>query len=132
MSVCFQFSSFIDQVIKLKNIISDSINKYDLVTKKLTNAYFVLRSHRNQVNQIREDLKLIGLEKEMNIISKDCNFIKDAQRSFNKYVKYQVNKQFGTSVLIFKQIRALDRNIMRKIKGEVFLVKIFLPNNNFN
>jgi hypothetical protein len=116
----------------LKNIISDSINKYDLVTKKLTNAYFVLHSHSNQVNQIREDLKLIGLEKEMNIISKDCNFIKDAQRSFNKYVKYQVNKQFGTSVLIFKQIRALDRNIMRKIKGEVFLVKIFLPNNNFN
>ena len=112
-----------DKAKKLKHLINESINKYDLISKKLTNAYLTFYHHRSNSNEeINENFQLKILEKllrkGMNRSTKDSNSIKDAQRSFNKYVKYQVNKHFGTSVLFYKQIRALDRSIMRNIKGD--------------
>jgi hypothetical protein len=47
-------------------------------------------------------------------------FFKEIQRLFNKRVKYEVNKKFGTNYLAEHQVRELDLKEMHNIKSNLF------------
>jgi len=47
-------------------------------------------------------------------------FLKEIQRLFNKRVKYEVNKKFGTNYLAEHQVRELDLKEMHNIKSNLF------------
>ena len=106
---------------------AEAINSYHLISKKINSAYLSLKNrdfneeeeNKKTNENEREDFKQIFSSKlvDSKYKTNENLDVKDAQRSFNKYVKYQVNKHFGANVLIYKQIRALDRNVMKKIKG---------------
>jgi len=49
----------------------------------------------------------------------------EIQRQFNKRVKYEVNKKFGSYYLAEHQVRELDVKEMHRIKKKV--VKLFTP-----
>jgi hypothetical protein len=135
------------KTIKLRNIINILINEYHAIIHKLRKACFSLKSYSFNGHQsivencmfIQSNIQSSHKSIFQNILNTNSNFEKpddlnrtgiklyslsneyidkkDAQRAFNKYVKYKVNKKFGENILIFKQIRELDREIMRKIKG---------------
>ena len=139
---------FIRKTIKLKNLIAKTITNYQSVCNKINDAYSRLKSNffdeensdqkkkyifkknlKAYSNRcfIRKLLKSESSLEEAKNVTKESNLTniqentdtKDAQRSFNKYVKYKVNKKFGENVRLYSQIRALDRNIMKKIKGKL-------------
>lgn len=55
---------------------------------------------------------------------------KEIQRLFNKRVKYEVNKKFGSKFLAEHQVRELDVKEMHKIKSK--MLRNFLINLKFN
>ncbi len=54
--------------------------------------------------------------------------IKEVQRQFNKRVKYEVNKKFGSFYLADHQVRELDVKEMHRIRSllYIFLIKLLI------
>jgi hypothetical protein len=58
------------------------------------------------------------------LTSKHSNDTRDAQRCFNKFVKYHVKKRFGENILIENQVRDLDFGEMLEIRSTLKSIPI--------
>lgn len=92
---------------------------------------FFNTENKNEINFIKEensiDIKVNSKLKSSSRLSKYSSDTRDAQRCFNKFVKYHVKKRFGENILVDHQVRDLDFGEMLEIRS---IILNYLLNNS--